>query len=68
MKNLSPRKLNAIILFGCGVLLLNAPQALVPLTPPNANLLRAGLSALVFPGLACFVLGIYRFFTKGKNE
>ena len=68
MEKLSSRKVNALVLFGCGVLLLNAPQALVPLAPADANLLRAGLSALVFPGLFCFCLGIYRFFTQGKKE
>lgn len=66
MNQLTPRKLNALVLIGLGILLLQAPSALLPHVPETMLLLQAGINLLAAPGLLLFFVGLYRFWSKAK--
>jgi hypothetical protein len=67
MQQLTPRKLNALVLIGAGVLLLQAPEPLARTFANAPPLALAGIYALSPLGLTLFALGIYRFLSKGKS-
>jgi hypothetical protein len=69
LKNLSARKLNALILIGLGFLLMKATSVFGPtLVNNNANYLGAIVYLFSPLGAIFLILGAYRFFTKGKGE
>ena len=68
MKEMSPRKLNALVLLGIGILLMMSVEPVLGALPDAHPLIQAGVRLLALPGLVCFVLGVYRFATKGKES
>lgn len=66
MNQLTPRKLNALILIGASILLLQVPSALLPHVPETMLLAQASINLLAAPGLVLFMIGLYRFCSKGK--
>lgn len=63
----TPRKLNALVLIGIGILLLNASRLEVALSGAS-NLVMLAITVLPLVGVIFFVLGVYRFFSKEKDE
>jgi len=59
-----PRKLNALILVGVGIILLNLSGGL----KFDSDILMIAVSLIPVVGVICFILGIYRFATKGKSK
>lgn len=57
-----PRKLNALVLVGVGILLLNLKGSL----KFDSDILMIVVSLIPVAGVIFFILGIYRFATKEK--
>jgi hypothetical protein len=62
---LTPRQLNALIWLGIGVVLMEGAAPLAAAVPENQHLLKAGAFLLSPIGVAIFVVGLYRMFSKG---
>lgn len=57
-----PRKFNALILMGVGIVLLNLRGAI----KLDSDILMILISLIPVVGIICVFLGIYRFATKEK--
>jgi len=68
MDNMTPRKMNALVLMGIGMLLLLSVDPLNKTFAGASSLVLAAINFLVAPGLILFVLGAYRFASKGKSS
>jgi hypothetical protein len=68
MDSMTPRKMNALVLMGIGVLLVLSIDPLNKTFAGGSTLVLAGINSLSVPGLVLFVLGAYRFASKGKSS
>ena len=68
MSEMTPRKLNALVLLGVGILFLVSIEPLNKIFAGAHPLILAGVNFLSIPGLVCFALGVYRFSTTGKQR
>jgi len=66
MNKLTPRQLNALIMIGLGAVLLKATDILLPGMPADMPLVQASVHFLSPIGVVLFLVGLYRFNTKGK--
>ena len=57
---MEPKKLNAIILIGIGIILMAAPQHLVGVVAGASDYVKAGIHFLPVIGLPILIIGIYR--------
>ncbi|QJR13539.1 hypothetical protein [Usitatibacter palustris] len=65
---MTPRQLNAIVLIGIGVVLLMVPQTIPGVIRSSPPMVAAVLTLLSPIGLIFFVLGLYRYATKGPDK
>ena len=65
---MTPRKLNAVVLLGIGILLMLATEPLAKSMVGSPPLVLAGINFLSPVGVIFFVLGIYRFATNEKPK
>ena len=62
----TPRRLNALILIGIGILLIMSPRAVAPMLQGSVGpYVMAGVYFLSPLGLIFLAIGIYRYATKG---
>lgn len=66
MQDLTRRQLKALVLVGSGVLILLSVEPLNKSLATADSLILAVVNLLVVPGIVLFVVGAYRFVTKGR--
>jgi len=66
MNKLTPRQLNALILIGLGAVLLKATDILMPGVPADMLFVQASVHFLSPIGAVLFLVGLYRYNSKGK--
>ena len=57
---MEPKKLNAIILIGAGIMLMAAPQHMAGVFAGAGDYVKAGIHLLPVVGLPMLIIGIYR--------
>jgi hypothetical protein len=68
MEKFTPKKLNALVLIGIGVLLMIATEPLVRTFSGSSDGLLAALHLVSPLGLIIFIIGGYRYLSKDKGS
>jgi hypothetical protein len=65
---LTPRKLNALVMMGVGLLLIFSSKPLTHIFATANDFLLAGIALLAPVGLIFLALGLYRYFSEGPES